>query len=202
MKYYRNIQSHRDFYLFRHGETLLNVQNRCQGAGMNYDLTETGCCQARQLAKKLKDLDLQAIFSSPLTRAHHTARIAAAHLNIPIFIRNNLRECHYGEAEGKLLSEIKTLYPEAFKAWKNPCAENLTCRFPDGESMYDTLHRLLNTIDNISRLPYNTAGLAIHGGSLNALMYHFGLKSDSIPNCAVLHLARRNGVWTAPENLF
>ena len=89
-----------DFYIFRHGETDINKQKRWQGSGTDVDLNETGRVQAACLFDKLKDKKLEIIYSSPLIRAYHTAQIAAKPLGIEVVKFPDLRECHYGVAEG------------------------------------------------------------------------------------------------------
>ena len=89
-----------DFYIFRHGETDINKQKRWQGSGTDVDLNETGRAQAACLFDKLKDKKLEIIYSSPLIRAYHTAQIAAKPLGIEVVKFPDLRECHYGVAEG------------------------------------------------------------------------------------------------------
>ena len=109
-----------EFYIFRHGETELNRQKRWQGSGMDYDLTENGIVQAQKLAAKLQGKGIEIIFSSPLRRAFHTAKIAAAVLGIPVAVENDLRECFYGEAEGRLIADLQREVPQIVNNWNRP----------------------------------------------------------------------------------
>lgn len=83
----------KDFYVFRHGETDLNKQKGWQGSGVDYDLNEAGVMQARSLVEKLRDKNLQIIFSSPLKRAKHTADTVAEAIHVPVVVKKDLREC-------------------------------------------------------------------------------------------------------------
>ena len=63
-------------YLFRHGQSKANLNNVFLGQH-NMDLTENGICQAKLTAKYLKDIPVDVIYSSDLTRAHETAKETA-----------------------------------------------------------------------------------------------------------------------------
>lgn len=89
-----------DFYVFRHGQTDNNHKRIWQGCQINIDLNPTGIGQAQQLARQLKEKKLKAVVSSPLIRARHTGKIVAEACGIPLLIRENLHEAHYGLAEG------------------------------------------------------------------------------------------------------
>ena len=70
-------------YVIRHGETSWNVARRLQGhAGA--DLNENGVRLAEVTARAMKDIPFDLCFTSPLTRAAHTARIILAGRNVPV----------------------------------------------------------------------------------------------------------------------
>ena len=102
----------KDLYIFRHGETDLNLQKKIQGSGMDFDLNGTGLKQATELCDKFTNIPLEIIFSSPLKRAIQTAEIVAQHKNISIIVQENLKECFYGEAEGMYVTEVQKKYPD------------------------------------------------------------------------------------------
>lgn len=176
----------KDFYIFRHGETELNRQNRWQGSGMNYDLTELGKQQADDLAAKLANLGIEIIFSSPLVRALHTAAIVAKQLEITVQQKDDLRECFYGKAEGMLVDDLTRDMPDIVNNWYNPA--HMDIRFPEGESKREALERVLQGLQQLSTQPFAVLGIAIHGGSMGALLNYFGVEFKNIPNCASLHL--------------
>src|SRR5207244_1461401 len=61
-------------YLVRHGETDWNRERRFQGTS-DIPLNELGRAQSRALAQRLTDARLDAVYTSPLSRAVETARI-------------------------------------------------------------------------------------------------------------------------------
>lgn len=63
-------------FLLRHGETAWNDEQRVMGR-LEIPLNRKGILQARRVARILPQLELDAIYTSPLKRAVQTARIAA-----------------------------------------------------------------------------------------------------------------------------
>ena len=67
-------------------------------------LTEEGRNQAREAGKRIKDLHIDLIVSSPLSRAHETAKIIAKEIGYPeekIITNRLLVERDFGSLEGK-----------------------------------------------------------------------------------------------------
>lgn len=190
----------KDFYVFRHGETELNQQKRWQGSGMDYDLNENGVKQAQGLIEKLKDKGLEKIYSSPLKRAKHTAEVVAQVLNIPVEVRNDLRECFYGVAEGKLIADLQKEVPEIVNNWNNPNYFNI--KFEDGESKKEALDRVLAELVKITSEDFNVAGVAIHGGTMGAMLNYLHYDFDKLQNCAAFHLVYENGMWKTEGDVF
>lgn len=56
-------------YLFRHGQTDMNIARRYQGQLLNEKLNAEGVKQAKELAASFADCPLEIIYSSPLRRA-------------------------------------------------------------------------------------------------------------------------------------
>jgi phosphoserine phosphatase len=105
-------------YLVRHGETLWNTQHRMQGCGNDIELTENGKTQAEALAERLKDTNIDRIFSSSLSRAYQTAKIIAKQHNIDVESCSEFKEINFGKWEGMYYTEIMEQYPEILKVWK------------------------------------------------------------------------------------
>jgi probable phosphoglycerate mutase len=84
--------------LVRHGETPLNVARVLQPA--DTPLSARGIEQAQALARRLAGMQVAAIVSSDLPRAHHTAELIAAASGVPIEISELLRERNFGDWRG------------------------------------------------------------------------------------------------------
>lgn len=105
-------------YLLRHGETFWNADgNRYCGAS-DIALTEKGIRQAHQAAQLLKEVDFSAVYSSPLQRAHITAKIASGdHPSLTTDTR--LIEASFGQWEGKTRAEFIKEDPELWRNWSD-----------------------------------------------------------------------------------
>ena len=108
-----------ELYLIRHGETDYNLQGIVQGRGVNTPLNETGKEQARLLAKRFASSELDAIYSSPLTRALQTARCVADACGIEqIPTDPDLEEMSWGIYEGQQQSpELSGAFEEMKRRW-------------------------------------------------------------------------------------
>ena len=92
--------------LTRHGETVDNIKGILQGQNPG-KLSENGIQQAKQLALRLKNENIDAIYSSDLARAADTAKeIYKFHPKIPLYFVKELREGDCGSFTGKKESEI------------------------------------------------------------------------------------------------
>lgn len=175
------------FFVFRHGQTDLNREKRCQGSGMDVPLNETGLRQAEMLVEKLKDISLEIIYTSPLIRARQTAEALHCAYHVPVIEDEQLRECFYGEAEGQFIEELEKKYPEVYPYLTVPGIWDI--RFPGGESKRETLERVLGELYRIARTaPETVIGISIHGGTMAALLNYFEYSFTEIQNVAVIQL--------------
>lgn len=83
----------------RHGQTDCNVQGIIQGQ-LDAPLNDNGIAQAKDTAEKLKDVKIDIIYSSPLSRAYKTAEIINEYHNVEIIKEDRLKEQDAGEATG------------------------------------------------------------------------------------------------------
>lgn len=88
-------------YLVRHGQSTAN-QEKVMAGHNDVLLTNKGIEQANIIADKIKDIPIDIIYSSPLTRALDTANIINSKRKeaLPINIANELIEVDYGIYEG------------------------------------------------------------------------------------------------------
>lgn len=91
----------KSFYFIRHGETDWNIEGRFQGQ-MDIPMNQNGIEQAYNAQNKLAGLGITHIYSSPLLRARRTADILNENISLPIFERQDLMECSFGELEGTI----------------------------------------------------------------------------------------------------
>lgn len=141
-------------YYVRHGETDYNKAYLIQGS-IDAPLNEKGKEQAHQIALKLKDIKLDAIYCSPLLRARQTAEAINAFFGLPIVIAPELHEQRYGELEGKSRKE------EAYLRQR----PRIACRYPKGESYLDVAARVFPFLDRLKDEAKKSNVLIVaHGG--------------------------------------
>lgn len=93
-------------YLMRHGETEYNRVGRLQGQS-DIPLNEFGIQLAEKTAEGLKDVNFDAVFSSPLLRALETARIVTGSRDVKVETDERLKEIHFDLGEGARFDEAK-----------------------------------------------------------------------------------------------
>lgn len=93
--------SHQYLIFVRHGETVGNLEEIAHGQSES-PLNERGIRQAASTAAMLASWDraYHRVYTSPLSRAHHTGQHIAQSLGIPIAIHDDLMEGFLGDWEG------------------------------------------------------------------------------------------------------
>ncbi|TNE97341.1 MAG: histidine phosphatase family protein [Deltaproteobacteria bacterium] len=181
-----------DFFLFRHGQTDWNLEQRCQGS-TDIPLNHTGIEQAKGLAEFMKDIHLDVVFSSHLKRAHETAKIITESKKIPLIVEKDLRETFFGEMEGKFMTDIVSHVGEdfwnSFRDFENT-DPNLS--LPGGETRGSVVERMSGVLDKIIlEGQYKSVGISTHGSALVNLLRLFWDRSQGFPyigNCSLFHL--------------
>jgi broad specificity phosphatase PhoE len=151
--------------LVRHGETDWNVGNRFQGHA-DPPLNETGRTQARELAAALSDRSFDAVFTSPLRRAHETAEIIAASHGLQPIPVEALREVDVGEWEGLTREEIERRFPEQYRRWLA-----FGQGWGNGETYEEMGRRVVATLLELAREHDGEMLLVVtHGGPIRAAL--------------------------------
>jgi broad specificity phosphatase PhoE len=106
---------------FVHGTTTDNESHISSG-WKDVELSEKGIQQSKDLREQTKDKAFDVVFCSDLKRAHDSAHITWEGI-FPIVEDSRLRECNYGDYNGKSSDEVE---PMQEKSMYEP--------FPNGES--------------------------------------------------------------------
>jgi broad specificity phosphatase PhoE len=138
-------QSITRIYMVRHGATQLSAEDRFAGA-VNVELSEEGKLQALQLAKRLADDAVTAVYCSPMTRTIQTATILAKPLSLPLILRDELREIHHGHWEGMKRADVEQQFPEEYAAWEE---DPFTFAPEGGEAGVNVIARALPVLREI-----------------------------------------------------
>ncbi|MFJ2156842.1 histidine phosphatase family protein [Streptomyces sp. NPDC087856] len=115
--------------LARHGQTAWHTENRYAGIS-DVALTDTGVAQAEALGRWAATHPVDAIWTSPLSRAIITATPASQALNLTPHTEPALRECDFGVVEGRTLAEFEAENPEAAEAFRS---DPVAHPFPESE---------------------------------------------------------------------
>ena len=150
-------------YLIRHGETDWNIEKRMQGQ-IDVNLNMNGVDQAKVLGQKLKDgYDVKRLYSSPLTRAYQTGRIAGDILDLDCEKRDQLMEFNFGEWQGLTYDEIEKRYPRDWHIWKN---FSHLVKINGGETFREGYNRISRAIDEIVKSNDENTAIVTHGTSI------------------------------------
>ena len=124
-------------YLVRHGQTASSARLAYSGRS-DVALTPEGREQARRAARRLADAGIDAVFSSPLSRARDTARAIADATGASLTIDERLTEVDYGRFEGLDRAGAGALVGQPFEDWR---ADPFGSPVPGMEPLADALDR-------------------------------------------------------------
>jgi len=154
-------------YLIRHGATQLSAEDRFAGA-TNVDLSGEGRWQAGQLAARLADDRITAIYCSPMARTVETARIVAAPHQLEPQMRDGLREIDHGHWEGLRRVDVETQYPAEYAAWE---ADPFTFAPEGGESGLSVLARSLPVVRELTMAhPGENVAIVSHKATIRLII--------------------------------
>jgi broad specificity phosphatase PhoE len=101
-------------YLLRHGETPYNADNNRYCGRTDIELTTKGIMQAQGIKSQLDGMHIDAVYSSPLKRAKHTAQLATGRDPVA---DQRLIEIDFGNWENKTKDEFIVENPDLWYNW-------------------------------------------------------------------------------------
>ncbi len=122
---------------FVHGTTTDNEKHLSSG-WKNVELSELGKKQSVALTELTKDLNFDVIFTSDLKRAIDSAEIAWGDRGVAILHDERLRECNYGDYDGKPSADVEPLQEKS-----------IVIPMPNGESYEDVKKRIASFLDDL-----------------------------------------------------
>jgi len=132
-------------YLVRHGATTLTAEDRFSG-DIGVDLSDDGRSQARQLAARLQDDGIAAVYCSAMSRAIETAKIVAEPHGLEPQTRDGLREIGHGRWEGMTRRDVEAQFAAEYAQWSE---DPFTFAPEGGESGVAVLARALPALREI-----------------------------------------------------
>ncbi|MEK7201213.1 MAG: histidine phosphatase family protein [Patescibacteria group bacterium] len=184
-------------YLARHGQNEDNAEGILNGH-RDRPLTEQGLRQAHQLADGIvrEGYTFDAVYSSPLSRAHTTAQVVCERLELPVpVVVDLLIERDFGVMTGRPASDIERLCaPEVVKT------DTITYFLsPEGAETFPMLlERAHDALSNtVERAPQEGSVLLVTHGDFGKMLYasYYGISWPAMltlfhfGNCELLLLA-------------
>lgn len=153
-------------YLVRHGQVAGHEEKRYNGQG-DVPLTPEGQAQFGLLQLRLKNKTFKAIYSSDLSRCFEGARLLAFPHGLEPIARDEMRELHIGDWEGKTWKELQASYPEQ---WQARLDDIVHYRVPGGESLLDMAERVRGVIREIVAAHPGEDILVVGHGGVNRVV--------------------------------
>lgn len=155
------------FYLIRHGETDWNNKKILMGQ-TDIPLNSLGEKQVEVLASYIKNLDIDIIYTSDLSRARSTAEAIAKKSGKQYIPDERLRECSAGNLEGLTFPEMIELFPDEINLYR---LDEISYLPPEGESRIEFIKRVSTFIESLIGKHHNeNLALVTHGGVIRALL--------------------------------
>jgi len=160
--------------LIRHGSTDA-VGKLLSGRAAGHALNTQGRAQIRALAAGLREVHLQAVYSSPLERARDTAAALASGRGLPVLEREALTDIDFGNWTGRAISELR----------EDPLFVAFNCRRtlghpPEGERICRVQARMVDTLQELIELhPSSAVAVVGHADPIRlALAFFIGIPVD------------------------
>lgn len=168
---------------FVHSITTDNEKGLATG-WMQGELSPDGVARAKALGETLDASVYDAVFCSDLQRAIDSAELFFGG-TLPRFIDWRLRECNYGNLDGRPASEFK----------KGREQEYITAPYPGGESYQDVERRIASFLAD-TKILYPNGHIAIVAHHAPQLALDV-LLSGATWESAIDHDWRKTGAWQA-----
>lgn len=186
-------------YVIRHGETEANKNGVFQGH-LDVPLSKAGYKQAEEVAKALKDVRFDAVYSSDLSRAYETAKAIMKYQDCCLIRDTRLREVNGGKLQGLTNSEIGERFPEFQKAFSE---HRYAARRPGGESFADLDERVQRAMEDFlswnKDKPGSTICVVSHGGAIRGILKLAEPDPDFsrgvVGNCSISVLQHDGTAW-------
>ncbi len=148
--------------IIRHAETIENQQGIIQGQ-RHGQISELGKQQIIEVTGKLKNENIDALYSSDLLRCTDTAEpLHQYHNQVPYLLSASLREFRYGRFQGLQLGRFIKIIPKISFV--------MHVRLPGGESYKQVQNRLKEFLNQIYKIyPNGTVLIVTHGGPIRII---------------------------------
>ena len=176
-----------EFVIVRHGQTDWNLEHRIQGS-TDIPLNATGVAQAEHTREALREDEFDAIASSHLQRAEHTAATINASHGKAHHVDERLAERSFASVEGWTVEQVKAAFT-SFDA------------IVDVESWHEVSQRMFEALNDLAdAYPEGRVLVVAHGSSIRAVLAAIQEVSPrevpSMLNCSITEIRRNDdGSW-------
>lgn len=186
--------------LIRHGESTANAEGILDTRLPGHPLTEQGNRQAGELAQRLTDEPVVAVYASRALRAQQTARPIATRHGMDPQVLNGVHEVSIGDLERGQAPEAHDALHQLYDAWHSG---DLDQARPGGESGKQVLDRYLADVATIrSAHRDGTAVLVSHGAAIRLAVVALATNVEGsfagprlLPNAAMVLLEADGAGW-------
>jgi alpha-ribazole phosphatase len=179
-----------EILFIRHAET--DMTGRFCGHS-DPELNEKGHGQVVELIDKLREENIDTVYTSDLRRAHTTASEIAKSFDIDCYIRPGLREIFFGTWEGHTWEEIEQLDAAYAGRWIEEFPKLMA---PGGEDIREFERRVLVEVEVLSAIARGRKiAVVTHAGPLRIVLCTLnGCSLDSAwkqtkPHCSIVRHA-------------
>ncbi len=152
----------------RHGQAKNNTERILAGRTPGVPLTEEGVDQSEKAAKFLEDMNISAIYSSPIERAKNTAEIVGKHNSIDVRIDERLIELDMGKFTGMPYDKIFSSHGNVFMKFYNG---ELEIAHNGVETFVEVKKRIQEMVDHvIENHPDENVVLVTHMDPIKAML--------------------------------
>ncbi|GIM28178.1 alpha-ribazole phosphatase [Clostridium polyendosporum] len=184
--------------LIRHGETEGNARGIYQGS-LDLSLNRQGETQCLEIKEKLREFNIDKVFSSPLKRAVESAEVIfkldidedknlIRKKNYPPIIKiEEFKEINFGLWEGKCYKQISSEFKDHYESF---LSDYKAFVFPQGESFKEFYSRVASGLQDIRDVckDEETVAIVAHGGTLKVILCELlGLGENGFYSFNVYH---------------
>ncbi len=152
--------------LWRHGPTAGTIARRYEGGGTDspLDIPATRSALSRLSGPAGAP---RCVFASDMRRCVETARLI--YPDVPLALRPNLREIHFGEFEGRGFADMED--DAAYRRWVDSGCEE-ACPGGEGKAGFTrrVVAEVLAILDRESACDSGYVAIVAHGGTVRAVM--------------------------------
>src|SRR4051812_37350702 len=131
-------------------------------------LNGAGELQAGDMVRRLANVEITAIYSSPQPRARETVRPIAEARGAPVTILHEFDEIEFGEWEGLAFTQLDRDHAQGWRDWVE---RRSSAKVPGGETFPAVRDRAMAGVDRIAKLhPDGKVLVASHGDVIKAIV--------------------------------